>query len=106
MTALSVRKMPSPYYEGAPREVQEQIAYIITLPRNHGAGMTHEILLSERMDDGSALGIDMGSLSVGQHFALNPYELSQYKRANGHRKTKWMDLPEDIRHTILRYVNS
>lgn len=106
MSTLSGRKMPSSYYEGAPSEVREQIAYIITLPRNHGAGMTHEILISERMDDGSTLGVDIGPFLVGQHFALNPNELSQYKRANGRRKTKWLDLPEDIRRTILKYINS
>lgn len=103
---MAGRKMPRTYYVGAPHEVREQIEYITTLPRNHGAGMTHEILLRERLDDGSTLGVDLGPLSLGQHFALNPYELSQYKRANGHRKTKWLDLPEAQRQTILQYVNS
>lgn len=98
--------MPSTYYDGAPDEVRDQIAYIITLPRNHAAGMTHEILLSEHLGDNSTLGIDLGPLSLGQHFALSPYELSQYKRANGHRKAKWMYLPEVIRRTILQYINS
>lgn len=106
MSTLSGRRMPGPYYEGAPCEVRDKIAYIITLPRNHGAGMTHEILLNERVDDGSTLGVDLGHSAVGQHFALNAYELSPYKRANGHRKTKWMELPEVIRDTILQYINS
>lgn len=104
-TRTKTRKMPARYYTGAPKEVEDKVAYIITLPHGpHAAGMTHEILLVDKDAEGNTVGLDLGPLLEGQHFFLSPVETKDYKRAYGKQKTRWDDLPEVMQETITNYL--
>lgn len=104
-TKTKTRKMPASYYTGAPKEVKDRVAYIITLPNGpHAAGMTHEILLVDKDAEGNTVGIDLGPNMQGQHFFLSSVETRAYKQAYGKHKVCWRDLPEVMQQTITAYL--
>lgn len=103
-TQTKTRKMPASYYVGTPQEVRDKVAYLITLPEPHAAGMTHEILMVEQDVEGNTVGIDIGPSREGQHFFLSSVEARVYKRTYGKRKTRWNDLPEVMQETIMTYL--
>lgn len=39
---------------------------------------------------------------VGMYGEMRAYQASEYRRANGHRKCKWSDLPEKVKECVRR----
>jgi hypothetical protein len=96
------RQMPRRYMEGAPASVRAAIVDIIAI--KPAAPLDFDIVFRD-VYRGQMSGLDFGADGArGCHFFLDIYQMRAYRARNRRKRTAWLDLPEDARRAIVRYV--
>ena len=104
MSDYNPRRMSRRFYKGAPEVVRDSVLGIFMfLP---AAPLEYDVILSGPLDKyGMLAAIDFGRNGErGDHFHMEPHELTYYQSRNRKKRVAWMDLPEATRSAIVAYV--